>query len=95
MLLGNQKAIRILSNVNYFQLYGEESGPLPSAEPLFKKLEILKFEQIFQLNIVNFVFSTLCYESPSIFWVGLRFVTLYTPMPLRRLLLLYAKITLI
>ena len=63
-----KKAIRILSNVNHFQIYGEESGPLPSAEPLFKKLEILKFEEIFQLNILNFVFSTLCYDSPSIFW---------------------------
>ena len=68
LIVLQKKAIRVLSNVNYFQIYGEESGPLPSAEPLFKKLEILKFEQIFQLNIVNFVFSTLCYESPSIFW---------------------------
>ena len=65
-----KKAIRILSNVNYFQIYGEEScpGPLPSSETLFKKLEILKLCDIFHLNILNFVYSTLCYDSPFIFW---------------------------
>ena len=68
LIVLQKKAIRILSNERYFQIYGEVSGPLPSADPLFKKLEILKFDEIFQVNILSFVFSTLCYDSPPIFW---------------------------
>ena len=58
---------RILSGVQYFQIYGQEPGPLPSSEPLYKKLEILKFDDIFKFSIANFVFSTLTYEKPAIF----------------------------
>ena len=61
------KAVRILSGVQYFQIYGQDPGPLPSADPLFKKLRILKLDDIFKLNIANFVFSTLDFESPQIF----------------------------
>ena len=61
------KAIRILSGVQYFQIYGQTPGPLPSSEPLYKKLEILKFDDIFKLNIANFVYATLDFESPPIF----------------------------
>ena len=61
------KAIRILSGVQYFQIYGQDPGPLPSAEPLFKNLGILKIEDIFKLNVANFVYSTLDFESPRIF----------------------------
>lgn len=61
------KAVRILSGVQYFQIYGQDPGPLPSSEPLFKKLLILKLGDIFKLNIANFVYSTLDFESPQIF----------------------------
>ena len=61
------KAVRILSGVQYFQIYGQEPGPLPSSEPLYKKLEILKIQDIFELSISNFVYSTLTFDSPSIF----------------------------
>ena len=61
------KAVRILSGVQYFQIYGQEPGPLPSSEPLFKNLEILKLEDIFQFNIAKFVYSALTFESPSNF----------------------------
>ena len=61
------KAVRILSGKQYFQIYGQEPGPLPSSEPLYKKLEILKFKDIFELSIANFVFSTLTFDSPAIF----------------------------
>ena len=61
------KAIRILSKVQYFQIYGQDPGPLPSSEPLYRKLEILKFEDIFRLNVANFVYSTLDFETPQIF----------------------------
>ena len=58
------KAVRIMSGVQYFQIYGQEPGPLPSSEPLYKNLEILKLEDIFKLNIAKFVFSTLTFQSP-------------------------------
>ena len=61
------KAVRILSGVQYFQIYGQEPGPLPSSEPLYKKLEILKIQDIFELSISNFVYSTLTFDSPTIF----------------------------
>ena len=61
------KAVRILSGVQYFQIYGQEPGPLPSSEPLYKKLEVLKMHDIYELSISNFVFSTLTSESPAIF----------------------------
>ena len=61
------KAVRILSGKQYFQIYGQEPGPLPSSEPLYKKLDILKFHDIFKLSIANFVYSTLTSDSPAIF----------------------------
>ena len=61
------KAVRILSGVQYFQIYGQEPGPLPSSEPLYKKLEILKIHDIYELSISNFIFSTLTFDSPVIF----------------------------
>ena len=61
------KAVRIMSGVQYFQVYGQEPGPLPSSEPLYKKLEILKLEDIFKLNIAKFVYSTLTFQSPNNF----------------------------
>ena len=61
------KAVRILSGKQYFQIYGQEPGPLPSSEPLYKKLEILKIHDIYELSISNFVYSTLTFDSPAIF----------------------------
>ena len=61
------KAVRILSGTQYFQIYGQDPGPLPSSEPLYKNLEILKISDIFRLSIANFVFSTLTFDSPAIF----------------------------
>ena len=67
ILILQKKAVRILSGNQYFQIYGEPAGPLPHAEPYFKKLEILKFQDIFEFNIANFVYATLAFESPSVF----------------------------
>ena len=61
------KAMRIMSGVQYFQIYGQEPGPLPSSAPLYHKMEILKFDDIFKLNIAKFVYSTLMFESPTNF----------------------------
>ena len=51
----------------YFQIYGEPAVPLPSAEPLFKELNILKLQDAFDLNIAKFIYSTLAGLSPPIF----------------------------
>ena len=32
------KAVRIMSGKQYFQIYGQTPGPLPSSEPLYKNL---------------------------------------------------------
>ena len=61
------KAIRILSGKQYFQIYGETPGPLPSSTPLYKELKILKLDYIFNFSIAKFVYETLCGESPQIF----------------------------
>ena len=62
-----KKAARIMTGNQYFQIYGEPAGPLPSAEPLYKELNILKFQDVFDLNIAKFVYSTLSGLSPDIF----------------------------
>ena len=62
-----KKAVRILSGVQYFQIYGQPQGPLPASNPLFKNLEILKLEDIYKLNIAIFIFSSLNKDNPSIF----------------------------
>ena len=67
LLILQKKAVRIMSGVQYFQIYDQPSGPLPASEPLFKNLEILKINDIFKLNIANFIFATLNNESPDIF----------------------------
>ena len=67
LVILQNKAVRILSGKQYFQIYGQEPGPLPSSEPLYKKLEILKIHDIYELSISNFVYSTLTFDSPAIF----------------------------
>ena len=67
LVILQNKAVRILSGKQYFQIYGQEPGPLPSSEPLYKKLEILKIHDIFELSISNFVYSTLTMDNPAIF----------------------------
>ena len=61
------KAVRILSGKQYFQIYGQAPGPLPSSSPLYKEHEILKLDDIYKLSIAKFVYQTLCDDSPDIF----------------------------
>ena len=68
ILILQKKAVRILTGNKYFQIYGEEPTPLPRSEPLFKTLEILKFEDIFKISIAKFIYSTLDRENPAVFW---------------------------
>ena len=68
ILILQKKAVRILTGNKYFQIYGEDAAPLPRSEPLFKTLEILKFDDIFKVSIAKFVYSSLARENPSVFW---------------------------
>ena len=61
------KAVRIITGNQYFQIYGEPPGPLPSANPLFKELNFLKFQDIYNFSIGKFAYLTLCKLSPQIF----------------------------
>ena len=62
-----KKAVRIITGNQYFQIFGETPGPLPSADPLFKELKFLDFNDIYKFNIAKFVYLTLCEKSPQIF----------------------------
>ena len=61
------KAVRIIIGNQYFEIYGEPPGPLPSADPLFKELKFLRFHDIYNFSIGKFVYLTLCKFSPQIF----------------------------
>ena len=67
LLVLQKKAVRILTGNQYFQIYGEPAGPLPSSEPLFSRLGLLKFVDIFKFSISKFVYSTLCMTNPQVF----------------------------
>ena len=62
------KAVRILTGNQYYQIYGEQAVPLPASNPLFFKLAFLKIHDIYRLNVSKFVYSTLCEQSPEIFF---------------------------
>ena len=68
LLILQKKAVRILSGCQYFQIYGAPAGPLPASEPLFRKLEILKLDDIFKLHIAKFIFSCLARKTPNLFF---------------------------
>ena len=61
------KAVRVISGVQYYQIYGEDPVPLPSSTPLYKELKILKLADIFKFSIAKFIYQTLCNESPNVF----------------------------
>ncbi len=67
LIVIQNKAVRILSGKQYFQIYGQTPGPLPSSSPLYKELKILKLQDIYKFNIAKFVYQTLCGDSPDIF----------------------------
>ena len=58
ILILQKKAVRILTGNRYFQIYGEDAAPLARSEPLFKTLDILKFNDIFKVSIAKFIYCT-------------------------------------
>ncbi len=51
----------------WYQTYGNP-GPLASSDPLFKKLGILKIDDIYKLNVGKFIFACLSHLTPPLFW---------------------------
>ena len=49
------KAVRVISKVQHFQIYGQAPGPLTSSDPLYENLEILKLDDIFKLFLTCLV----------------------------------------
>ena len=68
------KAVRILAGKQYYQIFGEKPGPLPSADPLYKKLKVLDYNDIYKFNIAKFVYLTLCEKSPPIFFDWFKYI---------------------
>ena len=56
-----------MTGSRYFQPHGELAGPLPSSDPLFKKLDILKINDIYKFNVAKFIYLNLLQETPNIF----------------------------
>ena len=67
LLILQKKAVRILTGNRYYQVYGDQPGPLPASNPLFVQLRFLKVIDIYRINIAKFIFSTLCGHSPDVF----------------------------
>ena len=67
LLTLQKRAVRVMTGNSYYREYGDP-GPLVSADPLFKQLDILKINDIFKLNVGNFIFSSLSHLNNPIFW---------------------------
>ena len=67
ILILQKKAVRAMTGNRWYQTYGDP-GPLASSDPLFKKLEILKFQDIYKLHVGKFIFSCLSHLTPPMFW---------------------------
>ena len=67
ILVLQKKAVRAMTGNRWYQSHNDP-GPLASSNPLFKKLSILKVEDIYKLNIGKFIFSCLSHLTPPLFW---------------------------
>ncbi len=67
ILLLQKKAVRAMTGNRWYQTYGNP-GPLASSDPLFKKLGILKINDIYKLNVGKFIFACLSHLTPPLFW---------------------------
>lgn len=81
LLTLQKKALMILTGNKYFQIYGEPPGALPHSNPLNKSLEILKFEDIFKISIINPLYMLLYQmKAHQYFLIGSRITILSTIM---------------
>ena len=67
ILVLQKKAVRAMTGNRWYHSH-IDPGPLASSNPLFKKLSILKVEDIYKLNIGKFIFSCLSHLTPPLFW---------------------------
>ena len=80
LLILQIKAVRILTGNQYFQIYGEVAGPLPPSQPLFSKLDILKFDDIFRFSILNPSTRHYARQFQRPFLIGSPIVVMYITM---------------
>ena len=64
ILVLQKKAVRIMSKHDDVLTF---SGPLVSTNPIFKKLEILKVEDVFNFHILKFIYMCLNQSTPQNF----------------------------
>ena len=66
-----KRAVRLMTNNDH---YPDTPGPLVPSNPIFKRLELLKVEDVFNLQINKFIFKCLNLTTPPNFsnWFTLR-----------------------
>ena len=52
----------------YKDQYPQISGPLNPSNPIFLELGILKIYDVFKLQVIKFMFDSLSFNTPTIFW---------------------------
>ena len=75
LLTLQKKAVRILTGNQYFQIYGEPPGPLPSSNPLFSKLNLMIFTSLIFRNLFILLSAILVQR---FFQNGLHIFQMYT-----------------
>ena len=72
ILVLQKRALRIITHKDIFP---SVPGPLHPTDPLFYKLEVLKVQDVFKLQVSNFIFNCLQLNTPTIFhnWFRLNY----------------------
>ena len=71
ILVLQKRALRIITN----DVFPSVPGPLYPTDPLFYKLEVLKIQDVFKLQVSKFIFNCLQLNTPTIFqnWFKLNY----------------------
>ena len=72
ILVLQKRALRIITHNDVFP---SVPGPLDPTDPLFYKLEVLKIQDVFKLQVSKFIFNCLQLNTPTIFqnWFRLNY----------------------
>ena len=55
---------RVMRLITFNDLYPEVPGPLSPSDPIFNRLAILKITDVYQLQILKFIFKSICKLTP-------------------------------
>ena len=64
ILILQKKTVRMMTHKDQ---YPQIPGPRNPSDPIFVELGILKVEDVFKLQVVKFIYDSLCFNTPSIF----------------------------